>query len=68
MFFDSIYSAGWFTTYNTAVTPGAEALFAWSTFFYVLAFCFILNLISSGIPAIRASRINPVDAISAKTK
>lgn len=68
MFFDSIYSAGWFTTYNTAVTPGAEALFAWSTFFYVLLFCFILNLISSGIPAIRASRINPVDAISAKTK
>ena len=66
LFFDSIYSAGLFNSYNTAVTPGLDTLFAWSTFLYVLLFCFILNLISSGVPAIRASRINPVDAINAK--
>lgn len=68
MLFDSIYLLGWSNKFHTSVTPGTETLFAWSTFFYVLVFCFILNLISSGIPAIRASRINLVEAISAKSK
>ncbi|MDE5745094.1 MAG: FtsX-like permease family protein, partial [Paramuribaculum sp.] len=66
LFFNSIYSAGIFMNYRTEFTPGAGTLFAWSTFAYVLIFCFVLNLISSGLPAIRASRINVVDAINAK--
>ncbi|MDE6651963.1 MAG: ABC transporter permease [Paramuribaculum sp.] len=66
LFFNSIYSAGMFMNYRTEFTPGAGTLFAWSTFAYVLIFCFVLNLISSGLPAIRASRINVVDAINAK--
>lgn len=37
-----------------------------STFFWALLFCFILNLLSSGIPAWRASRTNVVNALNAK--
>lgn len=46
----------------------ASILFRWATFGYALFFCFILNLISSGIPAWRAARINPVNAINGHTK
>ncbi len=68
LFFDTIYSAGTFAAYNTIVTLGPAALFAWSTFGYALLFCFILNLLSTGIPAWRASRLNPVDALAATSK
>lgn len=68
LLFDAIYSAGVFSTFHTTVTAGAGALFDWRTFAYALGFCFILNLLSSGMPAWRASRMNPVDAISARTK
>lgn len=34
-----------------------------STFVFALLFCFLLNLLSSGVPAWRASRLNPVDAL-----
>ncbi len=44
------------------------ALFHWSTFGLVLLFCFVLNLISTGIPALRASRINPVNALNGHQK
>ena len=37
-----------------------------STFAYALGFCFVLNLLSSGIPAWRASRTNIVNAIGGK--
>lgn len=39
-----------------------------STFMMALLFCFILNLLSSGIPAWRASRTNVVDAINNHSK
>lgn len=39
-------------------------LFHWSTFGWALLFCFLLNLLSAGIPAWHASRINPVEAIN----
>lgn len=68
LLFDAIYSAGVFSTFHTTVTAGAGALFDWRTFAYALGFCFILNLLSAGMPAWRASRMNPVDAISARTK
>lgn len=41
-------------------------LFHWSTFGTAMLFCFLLNLLSSGIPALNASRINIVSAISGK--
>ena len=37
-----------------------------STFLYALLFCFVLNLLSSGIPAWRASRTNIVNALGGK--
>lgn len=42
---------------------GLTSLIHWSTFMWALVFCFILNLLSTGIPAWRASRSNIVDAI-----
>ncbi len=41
-----------------------DMLFRWSTFGWSLLFCFVLNLLSAGIPAWRASRMNPVEAIN----
>lgn len=38
----------------------------WKVFLTALLFCFVLNLLSSGIPAWRASRVNPVDAINSR--
>lgn len=38
-----------------------------STFGYALLFCFILNLLSSGIPAWKASRTSIVNALGGKT-
>jgi putative ABC transport system permease protein len=41
-------------------------LFHISTFLYALLFCFILNLLNSGIPAWRASKIGIVKALAGK--
>lgn len=40
----------------------------WMTFLRAFVFCFILNLLSTGIPAWRASRMNIVNAISGLRK
>lgn len=37
-----------------------------STFLWAILFCFVLNLLSTGLPAWRASRINVVNALNAK--
>lgn len=68
LMFDTIYSAGSFASYNTVVSLGTDTLLSWSTFAYALLFCFILNLLSTGVPAWRASRTNPVEALAAKTR
>ncbi len=39
------------------------ALFGWT-----LLFCFVLNLLSAGIPAIRAARVSPVEALNYSEK
>lgn len=53
---------------NMLKAPVADisALFHWSTFILALLFCLVLNFLSAGIPAIRASRINTVNAINGK--
>ena len=38
-------------------------LMSWSTFGWALLFCFVLNILSSGIPAIQASRQPLVDSL-----
>lgn len=47
-------------------TVDASILVHASTFGWALLFCFILNLLSTGIPAWHASRINIVEAIGGK--
>lgn len=47
-----------------AMTISPAALLHWSTFGKALLFCFILNLLCSGLPAWRASRINIVNTIT----
>ncbi|MDE5721004.1 MAG: FtsX-like permease family protein, partial [Paramuribaculum sp.] len=64
LLFDTVYSIGRWNQFAMPATLSAEALFDWSIGAYALLFCFILNLISTGVPALRASRINPVEAIN----
>ena len=52
-------------TLNEA-TVDASVLMHYSTFGYALLFCFVLNLLSSGIPALRASRLRIVNALTGK--
>lgn len=47
----------------TEMRPSLAMLFSWQTFLAILAFCFILNLLSAGIPAWKASFTNPAEAI-----
>lgn len=68
LLFDAIYSAGWFSSFSVPVTVSFGSLFDWRMFAYALLFCFVLNLFSTGIPAWRASRVNPVDAINSRIR
>ena len=51
---------------SVAPTVDIAMLVQPSTFLWALLFCFILNLLSSGLPAWKASRISLVNAINAK--
>ena len=66
LMFDAVYDTGLWTVYNVPVTVGFATLMDWRIFAYALLFCFVLNLLSSGIPALRAARVNPVEAINVK--
>lgn len=48
--------------------PTFEMLFRWDTFLYALLFCFVLNVLSSSVPAWRASRVEPAEALSGTRK
>lgn len=55
--------------YSQTLNPpmvDASILIHVSTFGWALFFCFVLNLLSTGIPAWRASRMNIVEAIGGK--
>lgn len=61
-FADAIFAPGFVRQQVSAVVePGM--LLHWSTFGLALLFCFILNLLSSGLPAWRMSRVNLVDSL-----
>lgn len=49
---------------NREISLSLRLLIDWKLYGAAILFCFLLNLLSSGIPAWRASRINPVDAIN----
>ena len=61
---ESLFSATWGADDITGVSVGS--LMQWSTFGWALFFCFLLNLLSAGIPALQASRTNIVNALSGK--
>ncbi|MDE6558813.1 MAG: ABC transporter permease [Muribaculaceae bacterium] len=44
--------------------PSFEMLFSWKAFGIILVFCFILNILSAGVPATKAALINPAEALN----
>lgn len=50
----------------TTARPTFDMLLNFKTFGYAILFCLILNLLSTGLPAWKASRTNPAEAISGK--
>lgn len=52
--------------YDRAIQMPLQLLLDWKIYGMAMLFCFILNLLSSGIPAWRASRTDPVKALSMK--
>lgn len=58
---DSLFASHHFSHSETGVTPWM--LLDGNVFIFALGFCFILNLLTASIPAWRASRLNPVEAI-----
>ena len=65
--FAYLFSAELFTRSNSIIAnePKIEMsiLIHMSTFVWVLLFCFLLNVLSTGIPAWQAARVNVVNAI-----
>ncbi len=49
---------------QTQVRPTFDMLFNWTNFAAVCIACFILNLLSAGIPAMKAASVNPAEALS----
>ena len=64
---DTLFVQDWTTTLNPPVVDASILIHA-STFGWALLFCFVLNLLSTGIPAWRASRMNIVEAINGKAQ
>lgn len=54
---------------SSSVAPkaGMDVLLHWSTFAWALGFCFVINLLCSGLPAWRASRQNIVNSLFGST-
>ena len=52
---------------NTAPTVEWQMLFNLSTFVYAFFFSLLLNLLSSGLPAWKASKVTIVNALAGKT-
>ena len=64
---DTLFVQDWTTALNPPVVDASILIHA-STFGWALLFCFVLNLLSTGIPAWRASRMNIVEAINGKAQ
>lgn len=56
--------------FSETINPPAvdsSILLHWSTFGWAMLFCFILNILSSGLPAINASRTGLVNALNGRS-
>lgn len=62
-----LFAEGFSKTVNAPLINASILLHA-STFGWAVLFCFILNLLSSGFPAWRASRVGIVDAIGGRLR
>ena len=60
-----LFARGFSKTVNAPLIDASILLHA-STFGWALLFCFVLNLLSSGIPAWRASKVGIVNALGGK--
>lgn len=60
------YGGQWGSADSHSSTPTFNMLLNLNTFGIALLFCLILNLLSTGLPAWRASRVNPAEAIGGK--
>lgn len=65
LFYEPVFSWG---GYSVEMSLNASMLFSWSIFGWALLFCFVLNLLSAGIPSWRAAHVNPVEAINGINK
>ena len=52
------------TLEQVRATPDFSMVFSWWNFIAVIGFCFALNLISAGVPAVKAIFTNPATALS----
>lgn len=52
--------------YGSGATPAVSAVLNWGTVAIAVLLCFVLNIISAAIPAWKASRLNPVEAINTR--
>lgn len=62
----TLFSTEMLMSLNTAPVIEWQMLFRVSTFVYALLFCLVLNVLSSGWPAWRASRMSIINALSGK--
>ena len=67
LFREALFTADYASTLNPPQVD-MSILMHPSTFLMALMFCFILNLLSSGLPAWRASRTNVVNALNNQSK
>lgn len=59
------YGGFWIESIETILArPSFRMLFSWHAFAAALGFCFVLNIVSAGIPALKAALINPAEAIN----
>lgn len=63
---DTLFANQYLSASSVNLSPGM--LLQWPIFFWALVACFVLNLLSSSIPAWRASRLNPTEAIGGLQK
>lgn len=65
-FNNSLFTPAYFYSYNDAPITNISILIHISTFVYALAFCFVLNLISTGIPAWQACKTSIINDLNGK--
>ena len=64
LFGSSLFASSTLMMLNSAPTVDVLMLMHVSTFGYALLFCLLMNLLSAGVPAWRASRISITNALS----